>query len=106
MEREIPVITVVSIMGTTEESAVDPLTEILASRDTFRNKVTIRSYFKQKLSRNSHPGQKGLGYSAKERGRTQNHNALILQLFCWTRRSACFTSPPDNASIFNKVLIR
>ncbi|XP_068718076.1 uncharacterized protein [Montipora capricornis] len=35
-EKEIPVISVVAIMGTTEESAVDPLTDILDLRDKFR----------------------------------------------------------------------
>lgn len=39
LEKEIPVITVVSVMGTTEESAVDPLTEILEMRQKFRTKV-------------------------------------------------------------------
>jgi len=44
MEQEIPVITVVSVMGTTEESAVDPLSEILDFRHTFRKKVTFNSF--------------------------------------------------------------
>ena len=39
LEQEIPVITVVSVMGTTEESAVDPLTEILDLRKKFGKKV-------------------------------------------------------------------
>ena len=39
LDNEIPVITVVSVMGTTEESAVDPLTEILELRKQFRTKV-------------------------------------------------------------------
>lgn len=39
LDNEIPVITVVSVMGTTEESAVDPLTEILELRKKFRTKV-------------------------------------------------------------------
>lgn len=38
LDNEIPVITVVSVMGTTEESAVDPLTEILELRKQFRTK--------------------------------------------------------------------
>ncbi|KAK2547035.1 L-tyrosine decarboxylase, partial [Acropora cervicornis] len=37
MQQEIPVITVVPVMGTTEEGAVDPLTEILALKDEFKN---------------------------------------------------------------------
>lgn len=41
MELKIPVITVVSVMGTTEESAVDPLTDILDLRDKFRQRVSI-----------------------------------------------------------------
>ncbi|XP_015748257.1 PREDICTED: uncharacterized protein LOC107328056 [Acropora digitifera] len=36
MQQEIPVITVVPVMGTTEEGAVDPLTEILALKDEFK----------------------------------------------------------------------
>ena len=39
LEQEIPVITVVSVMGTTEESAVDPLTEILDFGKKFSKKV-------------------------------------------------------------------
>ena len=39
-ENEIPVISVVAIMGTTEESAVDPLTDILDLRDKFRKQVS------------------------------------------------------------------
>ena len=39
LEQEIPVITVVSVMGTTEESAVDPLTEILDLRKKLSKKV-------------------------------------------------------------------
>ncbi|KAK2567754.1 L-tyrosine decarboxylase [Acropora cervicornis] len=35
LEKEIPVISVVAIMGTTEESAVDPLTEVLNIREKF-----------------------------------------------------------------------
>ena len=42
MQREIPVITVVPVMGTTEEGAVDPLTEILALKDKFRKQVSWR----------------------------------------------------------------
>ncbi|XP_022786520.1 uncharacterized protein LOC111326721 [Stylophora pistillata] len=38
LENEIPVITVVSVMGTTEESAMDPLTAILELREKFRAK--------------------------------------------------------------------
>jgi len=41
MEQEIPIITVVSVMGTTEESAVDPLTEILDLKQEFRKKVSV-----------------------------------------------------------------
>ena len=33
MSSEIPVISVISIMGTTEESAVDPLEDILTIRE-------------------------------------------------------------------------
>ena len=39
LENEIPVIAVVSIMGTTEESAIDPLTDVLQMRKTFSKKV-------------------------------------------------------------------
>lgn len=42
MEQEIPVITVVPVIGTTEEGAVDPLVEILALRDDFRKQVSRR----------------------------------------------------------------
>lgn len=43
MQQEIPVITVVPVMGTTEEGAVDPLTEILALKDEFKKQVSWRS---------------------------------------------------------------
>ena len=42
MEQEIPVITVVPVIGTTKEGAVDPLVEILALRDNFRKQVSRR----------------------------------------------------------------
>ena len=42
MQQEIPVITVVPVMGTTEEGAVDPLTEILALKDEFKKQVSWR----------------------------------------------------------------
>ncbi|XP_068716270.1 uncharacterized protein [Montipora foliosa] len=38
MQQEIPVVTVAVVMGTTEESAVDPLTDVLDLRDEFRKK--------------------------------------------------------------------
>jgi len=38
LEHEIPVITVVAVTGTTEESAVDPVTAIVESRQKFRTK--------------------------------------------------------------------
>lgn len=39
LEKEIPVVAVVAVMGTTEESAIDPLTEILKIRKDFSKKV-------------------------------------------------------------------
>lgn len=39
LEKEIPVVAVVAVMGTTEESAIDPLTEILKIRKDFSEKV-------------------------------------------------------------------
>lgn len=41
LKHNIPVITVLAVMGTTEESAVDPLTEILDLREKFRTKVRL-----------------------------------------------------------------
>lgn len=41
LKHNIPVITVLAVMGTTEESAVDPLTEILDLRQKFRTKVGV-----------------------------------------------------------------
>lgn len=41
LKNEIPVITVLSVMGTTEESAVDPLAAILELREKFRAKVHL-----------------------------------------------------------------
>ena len=78
MEQEIPVITVVSVMGTTEESAVDPLSETLDFRHTFRKKVTFNS-LDNDSSRHNQTVQMGLGYQVISKGRT--HNELILQLF-------------------------
>ena len=42
LEKEIPVVAVVAVMGTTEESAIDPLTEILKIRKDFSKKVRDR----------------------------------------------------------------
>ena len=39
LKNHIPVISVISIMGTTEESAVDPLDEILKIRDQLKKQV-------------------------------------------------------------------
>ena len=39
LEKQIPVVAVVAVMGTTEESAIDPLTEILQIREDFSRKV-------------------------------------------------------------------
>lgn len=39
LEKEIPVVAVVAVMGTTEESAIDPLTEILKIRKELSRKV-------------------------------------------------------------------
>ena len=39
LEKEIPVVAVVAVMGTTEESAIDPLTEILKMRKNLSKKV-------------------------------------------------------------------
>ena len=41
LDKEIPVITVVAITGTTEQSAVDPVNAIVHLRRTFRTKVRI-----------------------------------------------------------------
>ena len=41
MDKEIPVITVVAITGTTEQSAVDPVNAIVHLRGKFRTKVRI-----------------------------------------------------------------
>ena len=37
----IPVISVTAVIGSTEESAIDPLTEILAMREEFKMKVYV-----------------------------------------------------------------
>ena len=37
LEQRIPVVQVVAVLGSTEESAIDPLTDILALREKFRN---------------------------------------------------------------------
>lgn len=44
LKNHIPVISVISIMGTTEESAVDPLDEILKIRDQLKKRVR-QSFF-------------------------------------------------------------
>ena len=41
LDKEIPVITVVAITGTTEQSAVDPVNAIVHLRRKFRTKVRI-----------------------------------------------------------------
>ena len=43
LEKQIPVVTVVAVMGTTEESSIDPLTDILKIRKDFSKKVRIVS---------------------------------------------------------------
>ena len=44
LKNHIPVISVISIMGTTEENAVDPLDEILKIRDQLKKQVR-QSFF-------------------------------------------------------------
>ena len=39
LEEKIPVLALVAIIGTTEESAVDPVSHIVAIREKFRKKV-------------------------------------------------------------------
>jgi len=41
LDKEIPVITVAAITGTTEQSAVDPVNAIVHLREKFRTKVRI-----------------------------------------------------------------
>lgn len=41
LSRQIPVLAVVAVMGTTEESSIDPLTDILGMRKDFSKKVKI-----------------------------------------------------------------
>ena len=41
LDKEIPVITVVAVTGTTEQGAVDPVTAVVYSREKFRMKVRI-----------------------------------------------------------------
>ena len=41
LDKEIPVITVVAVTGTTEQGAVDPVTAIVHLREKFRMKVRI-----------------------------------------------------------------
>ena len=53
MQREIPIITVVPVMGTTEEGAVDPLTEILDLKDEFRKQVSWRLHINYSKNLNS-----------------------------------------------------
>ena len=40
LATQTPVVAVVAVMGTTEESAIDPLSDIFALRDEFRKKVS------------------------------------------------------------------
>ena len=44
MKNHIPVISVISIMGTTEESAVDPLDEILSIREKLSKEASLSFY--------------------------------------------------------------
>lgn len=44
MKNQIPVISVISIMGTTEESAVDPLDEILSIREKLSKEASLSFY--------------------------------------------------------------
>ena len=39
VENGIPVVSVTAVMGSTEESAVDPLNDILSIRDEYKKKV-------------------------------------------------------------------
>ena len=61
MQQEIPVITVVPVMGTTEEGAVDPLTEILALKDEFKKQVSWR-FLKELLLSQIQPKTVELGW--------------------------------------------
>ena len=48
LSRQIPVLAVVAVMGTTEESSIDPLTDILGMRKDFSKKVKIDGHGKLK----------------------------------------------------------
>ena len=41
LTEQIPVLMVVAVLGSTEESAIDPLSEICDMREEFANKVRI-----------------------------------------------------------------
>ena len=41
VKESIPVISVTAVIGSTEESAIDPLTEILDMREEFKTKVSF-----------------------------------------------------------------
>ena len=41
LKENIPVLALVAIIGTTEESAVDPVDDILMIREKFRKKVSL-----------------------------------------------------------------
>lgn len=41
LKQHIPVISVVAIIGSTEESAVDPVKDIIELRNKFRRKVSL-----------------------------------------------------------------
>lgn len=42
VDGAIPVISVTAVIGSTEESAIDPLTEVLDIREEFKRKVGIK----------------------------------------------------------------
>jgi len=75
VSRNIPVISVIVVMGTTEESSVDPLDEVLIVRDEYRRKYGLDfnihadcaygGYFKSLLVPDQEPQEKPLAYGLR-----------------------------------------
>ena len=88
LSKRIPVISVISIMGTTEESAVDPLVDILSIRKKLSKEVLqpfLSDFYcicKTDLTERTFSFLSNLPFLIK-RTKSQNSSMQLMNRTCW-----------------------